>query len=193
VTRPNKNLFLAAALLVVLAACGPSNTGSAPDPGTSAAPPAPTVSEANAPTEVPADNPSSEPFQNYIGMIHPPLPEGLTERFGMLIQDVEDHSLTLVSDGASRMLWLNKLDHYDANGSAFWEVKDILDLSAVEAGLTLIPDGCFLNGALDSEIFVAGKDGTVRMAWRANTTLDQFEVIPTKGIECRSDKAMDLE
>jgi hypothetical protein len=62
----------------------------------------------------------------------------------------------------------------------------------MEAGLVLLPDGCFLNGTLDSEILVAGQDGTVRLAWRANTTLDRFEVIPTKGIECHSDKAMDL-
>lgn len=146
----------------------------------------------NNPTAVPAASADPERFNALIGTIHPPLPENLTLQFAMLIQDVEDHSLTFVSDGADKMLWLSKIDHYDPDGSAYWEVKDVLDLSNMEAGLVLIPDGCSLNGALDSEILVVGKDGTVRLAWRANTTLDRFEVIPTEGIECNSDKAIDL-
>jgi hypothetical protein len=63
----------------------------------------------------------------------------------------------------------------------------------LEAGLTLIPDACYLNGTPDSEILVAGRNGVIILAWRANTTLDKFEVIPTDGIECHSDKGIRLE
>ena len=194
VNQPIRNLLLAGTLLLLLTACGPLEAGSESivTPASNPEPlVVPNVVENN-PTAAPVASPDPERFSAYIGIIHPPLPESLTLVFGMLIQDFEDHSLTFVSDGADKMLWLSKLDHYDPDGSAYWEVKDILDLSNMEAGLVLLPDGCLLNGALDSEILVAGKDGTVRLAWRANTTLDRFEVISTEGIECQSDKAMDL-
>jgi hypothetical protein len=96
-------------------------------------------------------------------------------------------------EGADQMLWLGEITHYDSDGAAYWEVKDVLGLSDLEAGLVLIPDGCFLNGAPDNEIVTVGKDGTILLAWRANTALDMFEVIPTNGIECRSDKGWNLE
>ena len=70
---------------------------------------------------------------------------------------------------------------------------DILDLTNVESGVVLIPDGCRLNGELDNEIIVVGKDEKSLLAWRANTALNVFEVIPTQGIECQSDKGMTLE
>jgi hypothetical protein len=101
--------------------------------------------------------------------------------------------LFLLAEGENKMLWLSELTHQDSNGNAYWEVKDVLDLSDVEAGLTLIPDGCLLNGVPDSEILVAAKNGVGVWAWRANTTLNVFEAIPTSGIECHSDKGTILE
>ena len=193
-----RNLLLAGTLLLLLTACGPLEADTESDPTGTATPasnPEPTMVPSvveNQPTAIPAASADPERFSALIGTIHPPLPENLTLQFDMLIQDIEDHSLTFVVEGADKMLWLSRLDHYDPDGSAYWEVRDVLDLSNLEAGLVLLPDGCFLNGTLDSEILVAGQDGTVRLAWRANTTLDRFEVIPTKGIECHSDKAMDL-
>jgi hypothetical protein len=111
----------------------------------------------------------------------------------MIIQDSNVHGLSLVSDGANKMLWLSKLTHTDSSGVAYWEVKDVLGLSNLEAGLTLVPDGCLLNGMPESEIFAAGRNGVIVLAWRANTSLDKFEVIATDGIQCNSDKAMPLE
>lgn len=196
--RQLRNFLLAGTLLLLLAACGPLEAGPESDLTGMATPannPEPTMVPnivENHPTAVPAASADPERFSALIGTIHPPLPENLTLQFAMLIQDIEDHSLTFVVEGADKMLWLSRLDHYDPDGSAYWEVKDVLDLSNMEAGLVLLPDGCLLNGTPDSEILVAGQDGTVRLAWRANTTLDRFEVISTKGIECHSDKAMDL-
>jgi hypothetical protein len=111
----------------------------------------------------------------------------------MMIQDSDDHGLWLVSDDEGRMLWLGNLTHYDVDGNAYWVVMDILDLSNVESGAVLIPDGCRLNGEVDNEIIVAAKDEKSLLAWRANTALNVFEVIPTTGIECHSDKGMILE
>lgn len=201
-SKQTYGVLLVGVMILVLAACGQFENTSAPaNTPELAVPENPTNqpdtmvdpnSAENSPTALPAHGVDPEQFRRYIGSTYPPLPEGLSEGFSMLIQDEEDHALILVIDGADKMLWLNRMTHYDPDGTAYWEVKDVLDLSNLEADLILIPDGCFLHGVPDSEIIVAGKNGTTHLAWRANTTLDRFEVIPINGIECRSDKAMPL-
>jgi len=126
-------------------------------------------------------------------LVHPPTPVGLSMGFSMLIQDEDGYGLSMVSDGANKMLWLEKIAQYDANGSPIWVVKDVLGLSNLEAGLTLIPDACRLNGVPDWEILVAHRNGVIRYAWRANTTLGRFESVSPSGIACDSDKAVSLE
>jgi len=161
------------------------------------------VETASTPVSVPMDleptlavNPvkglAPEKYRSYLGMEYPPLPDGLMQEMGMLMQGAEDHSLSLVAGADGRMLWLSEMTHLDSDGNAYWVVRDILDLSDAEDGVDLVPDGCRLNGAPDGEIFVLGKDGTVLRAWRANTTLNVFESIATSGIECQSDKALEL-
>ena len=144
-------------------------------------------------TAAPSDESAAESFSQYIGLSYPPFPAGLSQDLSMLIQNSDDYGLSLVSAGANKMLWLSKITHYDTtSGNPFWEVKDVLGLSNVEAGLVLIPDGCSLNGVPDSEIIVAGRNGAIILAWRANTSLDKFEVIPTEGIQCNSDKGVNI-
>lgn len=152
----------------------------------------PAPSEA-ADINVPLASTVPEHLRKYVGLNYPPFPEGFTANYGLLILNAEDHSLWLTSDGRNDMLWLSKLTERNASGSGFWEVKHILDLSHVESGSSLIPDGCSLNGEPDSEILVIRTDGVIEQAWRANTTLDVFESVPVDGIECGSDKAWDLE
>lgn len=185
-----KNLLLAGTMILLFSACGKLET-----PPTPTEAPELIVTVTENPTRVPASTEGAAPekYSRYIGLSYPPLPAGLSESLAMLIQDANDYSLSLVVEGANKMLWLSKMTHIDSNGSAYWEVKDILDLSNVEAGLVLVPDGCFLNGQPNHEIFVAVKNGTILLAWRANTTLNVFEVIPTNGIECQSDKAISLD
>jgi hypothetical protein len=194
-----KNLMLVLIIALLLAACGGVETTSAPEPAVTEDPtsvPEPVVVSdpvEDIPTTAPSGGADSEQFSQYIGLVYPPSPENLTQVFSMLIQDKEGYSLMMVLEGGNKMLWLNKIDHYDENGSAFWEVQDVLALSNLEPGLTLLPDGCFLNGVPDSEIVVAGRNGVVILAWRVDMTLDKFEVIPTDGIQCNSDKAVSLE
>jgi len=193
-----KNLMLVLVIALLLAACGGVETASAPEvivteePASVPEPVAVSDPVEDIPTTVPSDGADSEQFSKYIGLNYPPSPEGLTEVFSMLIQDKEDYSLMMVLEGGNKMLWLSKITHYDTDGSAYWEVKDVLALSNLEAGLTLLPDGCFLNGVRDNEILVAGKNGTIRLAWRANTMFGKFEAIPADGITCNSDKAVNI-
>jgi len=199
-----KKLILVTITILVLAACGQFELTSAPAEApeiTVTEIPASTVEPVviseiieSTPTTVPSDESAPESFSQYIGLSYPPFPVSLSQDLSMLIQNSEDYSLSLVSDGTNKMLLLSKITHYDTtSGNPYWEVKDVLGLSNIEAGAVLIPDGCFLNGQPDSEIFVAGKNGKILLAWRANTTLNMFEVIPTGGIECQSDKAVSLE
>jgi hypothetical protein len=189
-----KYIILVLMIVLLLAACGGTGTPSAPEVAVTEEPstvvPEPVE---DIPTAVSSDESASEGFSKYIGLVYPPSPEGLVQVFSMLIENKQDHSLMMVLDGENKMLWLSRIDHYDESGSAYWEVKDVLVLSNLEAGLTLLPDGCSLNGQPDSEIFVAGRNGVVVLAWRADTTLGKFEVLPTDGIQCNSDKAMPLE
>jgi hypothetical protein len=189
-----RNFILVLMTVLLLATCGGGvETTSAPEAAVTEDPTSVPEPVEGVPTAVPSDGADSEQFGKYIGLVYPPSPAGLTQVFSMLIQDKDGYSLMMVLDGVNKMLWLSKASQYDANGSPIWEVKDVLGLSNLEAGLLLIPDGCFLNGQPDNEIFVAGKNGTTLLAWRANTTLDKFEVIPTDGVECHSDKGMRLE
>ena len=185
-----KNLMSVVITILLLAACGQLETAPAP---ADVAELIVTESPTSVSTVVVANESDPEIFSKYIGLNYPPLPAGLSDSFSMIIQDSDDHSLWLVLDGENKMLWLSKLTHRDSSGNAYLEVKDILDLSNVEVGLTLIPDGCLLNGVPESEIFVAGRNGVMVLAWRANTSLDRFEIIATDGIECHSDKGVNLE
>jgi hypothetical protein len=143
-------------------------------------------------TAVPVEGSAPESFSSYIGLSYPPFPADLSQDLSMLIQNKDGYGLSLVSDRAGKMLWLNKITQYDTDGNPSWEVKDVLGLSNLGAGLILIPDGCLLNGVPDSEILAAARNGVVILAWRANTSLDRFEVIATDGIRCNSDKAMNI-
>lgn len=185
-----KNTLLVTMVILLLSACG----GLEPAPASIDTPePVSTETAIDTPTTIPLDEPASDASNKYIGLVYPPSPDGLSKSFGMMIWDTDGYGLSLVSDGAGRMLWLEKIIRYDENGNAFWEVKDVLDLSNVETGLTLVPDGCSLNGASDGEIIAAGRNGVILLAWRANTALEKFEIIPVDGITCNSDKAINLD
>lgn len=179
-----KKLIWVVITILLLAACGRFET----------TPASVVISEPieDIPTIVPSDGLAPESFSPYIGMSYPPFPAGLSQDLSMLIQNSDGYGLWLVNDGANKMLWLSKITRYDANGNSFWEVKDVLALSDLEAGLTLHPDGCLLNGAPDSEIIVAGRNGVIVLAWRANTSLERFEVMATDSIQCNSDKAVNI-
>jgi len=188
-----KNLLLAASLMLLFSACAPVRTVSAP---VELLPEYVIVDSENAastPAVVSVDEAAAEDFSQFIGSKYPPLPAGLSEGFSMMIQDSDDHSLKMVSKDESRMLWLMKMIGQDANGEINWEVVDVLALPKLDSNALLIPDGCFLNGNPDSEILVAAKDGEILMAWRANTSLDKFEVISTSNIHCESDRTTSLD
>ena len=187
-----KNILLVIGVLILLvSACGPlgrkSTPVDAPEPIVEAS-----ETPASVPTEAVAEEPALPGVSSYIGMVYPPLPFGFLEGFHLLVQDSDGYELTLVSDGGRRMLWLGKESHTDAGGNWIWEVRDVLDFSQFEPGLTLLPDGCVLNGTPDHEVFVVGKNGEIVLAWRANTASEKFEAVPIDGVSCDSDKAVRL-
>jgi len=183
-----KTTLMFVLVMLVVSACGSLNSASVsvdtPEPVTTIE--VPTI----APTVVPVENTGPVMAERYVGLIYSSLPNSLLQGFSMIIQDSNEYGLSLVIDGANKMLWLEKVSSYDKNGQAIWEVKDVLDLSTFEAGLILIPDGCLVNGVHDSEVFVVSKNGVIVMAWRANTTTGQFEIAPIQGVSCDSDKSM---
>jgi hypothetical protein len=188
-----KITLLVGLVVMLLAACGGAETPSAPEVADIEIPTNPSNPVEDVPTTVPSNGADSEQFSKYIGLNYPPTPAGLTEVFSMLIQDKDDYSLMMVLEGGNKMLWLSKFTYYDTDGNAYWEVKDVLGLSNLGAGLTLLPDGCRLNGTPDHEIITVARNGVIVLAWRVNTSLDRFEVMAANGIQCNSDKAVKLE
>ena len=190
--KQTKNFILVLITALILSACGQLGTAPAsintPEPVIAI-----TESPAEIPTEFPSEDMAPERFDQYVGLIYPPLPDDLSPRFSMIIQGSDDNGLSLFSVGKYRMLWLSKLSHYDESSNPVWEVTDVLDLSNVETGALLIPDGCSLNGQIDNEILVVAKNGHAILAWRANTSEDRFEVLAADGIACDSDKAVRFE
>lgn len=189
-----KHGMLVVLTVLLLTACG--SFGTTPEPEsvienpTSRPEPILTVEPTEAMPTAASDAPTPE---QYIGLQYSPSPVGLSQDFSMLIQDADSFSLSLVNDGVSKMLWLSKITHYDANnGNPYWEVKDVLNLSDLQPGFILIPDGCRLNDVPDNEILVIGRNEVIVKAWRADTSLGKFESIAVDGIKCSSDKAMPL-
>lgn len=189
-----KHGMLVALTVFLLAACGPF--GATPEPEsviehpTSRPEPILTVEPTEAMPTAASDALTPE---QYIGLQYPPSPASLSQDFSMIIENSDVYSLSLVRDGASKILWLSKVSHYDTNnGNPYWEVKDVLSLSDLQPGFTLIPDGCRLNNVPDSEIFVIGRNEAIIKAWRADTSLGKFESMAVDGIKCSSDKAMPL-
>lgn len=184
-----KHGMLVVLTVFLLAACG--SFGTTPEPESVIE--NPTSSPEPILTVEPTETSDAMTPEQYIGLQYPPSPAGLSQDFSMLIQDADSFSLSLVNNGVSKMLWLSKITHYDANnGNPYWEVKDVLGLSDLQPGFTLIPDGCRLNDVPDSKIFVIGRNEAIVKAWRADTSLGKFESIAVDGIKCSSDKAMPL-
>jgi hypothetical protein len=173
-----KNILWVGIMILLVSACGPLQT--TPAAVDTAEPLVTPISAESMPTTAMANGSDAGKFSNYIGLSYPPLPADLTEGFSMMIQDSDDHGLWLVSDDEGRMLWLSKLTHHDLDGNAYWVVMDVLDLSNVESGAVLIPDGCRLNGEADNEIIVAAKDEKSLLTWRANTALNYLKSFPQR-------------
>jgi len=187
------NLLLVVIVTMLFSACAPMKNVAAPVESLPEYVIVDSDVSADVPVATPVEDATSEEFSQFIGSNYPPLPAVLSEGFSMMIQDSSDYGLTMVLKDGGRMLWLIKMIGQDGNGAANWEVVDVLALPKMDAGVLLIPDGCFLNGTPDSEVFVAAKDDMVIMAWRANTALDKFEVISTSDIHCESDKTTSLD
>jgi len=189
--------FLLAGTLLLLTACGRFDAMPVETPEDIVSIP---ENQANAPETMDASDPAENApmaseggYEQYIGMSYQSLPENLSLGFWMHIQDSEGYGLMLVNDGADKMLWLTKSTEPDSNGNSDSLVMDVLGLSNLGTGLTLIPDACFLNDAPDSEILVVHAEGVIQYAWRVDTALGKFQSIPINGIHCDSDKATNLD
>ena len=134
----------------------------------------------------------------YIGLRHgKALPPGLKWIGGSLVSAVRDekeYGMAEIHRGTTKMLWFERLTHRDDNGTAYWEVKDVMVLPRLPKKQVFLYAFCLLNDQHDSEIAaVADYDADaqyftrVHRAWRANRQTEKFEAIPTKGIKCEND------
>ena len=160
--------------------------------------PAPSVSD----TELVKSTPSiiDTPIKNsYIGIVYPPLPDGIEMGQSMSIHpsdSVQKWSVSTMIEDNVLMLWLEKMNGRNQEGKALWAVTDVLYLPALQENQVIVPTACLLNDVLDPEILVLAflddesairrylYNSNILLAWRADQTTGRFEEMPTTNIEC---------
>jgi hypothetical protein len=137
--------------------------------------------------------------KKYVGLNYPPLSQGLSEGFAVIIWDSDDYLFSLVEDEHQKMFWLSKMSHRDSAGKHQWIVKDTLTAPILGENEMFYANGCLLNGDYDFEIIAAGKwDNDVYVsrfvphnkifrAWRVDLEKEMFEEIDIAGIECSAE------
>lgn len=130
--------------------------------------------------------------EEYIGLRHPPLPAGLSDQAGYLINpDGEiEYAVAYIARKSGGMLWLERLTHRNPLGHPFFEVRAVLSLPPLSNQDSLIFGQCRLDGAIDPEIIaiVAETDAEIyreiRQAWRASREGERFEPLPVDRLAC---------
>lgn len=157
---------LGAVLTAAMLACGERSAGDA-RPGTRA----------------PAD---------YVGLRTPPLPEGLEQVGGALLELGVDtvFAISHVQRDTLEMLWLERELGQEGAESRF-QVEDVLRLPPIGPEGVLVYAVCRLNERPDPEIvaIVSADDEAeiltqVHAAWRADRQQRRFVELPVTGIDC---------
>lgn len=130
--------------------------------------------------------------EEYIGLHHPPLPFGLNDQAGYLINpDAKiEYTVSYIARVSGEMLWLERLTHRDPSGHPFFEVRAVLYLPLLSDHEFLVFGQCRVDEVADPEIIalVETRDEEVyteiRMAWRADRQGERFEAVPLEGVTC---------
>lgn len=148
-------------------------------------------------TEKPAPKIAITNIQDYIGLRYGQDSnlEGIVYEGGNLLEPLNgvEYGVSNVLKDSLNLLWLEKLTHRDAEGKAFWEIRDVLVLPEMSEYEGLLISVCQLNNYPDPEIIAIGiftEDENivkVRKAWRANRQLEKFEEIAADSVICVND------
>lgn len=136
--------------------------------------------------------PLPAPMEEFIGLRHPPLPEGLSDQAGYLInpEAQTEYAVAYIGRRSGEMLWLERLTHRNPLGHPFFEIRAVLPLPPLSAQESLIFGRCRLDGVVDPEIIaiVENTDGEVyrdiQQAWRAILQGERFEPLPLDRLTC---------
>jgi hypothetical protein len=133
----------------------------------------------------------------YTGLRYgPTVPKGIKYVGGSLISEIGDkreYGVAEVHKGRTKLLWFERIKHFDDEGKPYWELMDAIVVPPHPKGQVLVYSFCWMNNHPDKEIAAivdyqadAEYFTRVRKAWRANRQTEKFEVIPTKGIKCEN-------
>jgi hypothetical protein len=133
----------------------------------------------------------------YIGLHHPPLPLGLDDQAGYLIDpDAKiEYAVSYIARFSGKMLWLERLTHRDSSGRPFFEVRAVLALPPISDQEFLIFGQCRVDEVIDPEIIalVETSGGAlyteIRKAWRADRRAERFEALLLDGLTCIDESA----
>ncbi len=135
---------------------------------------------------------------NYIGFKHKgikygeTLSNGVKDLGGGLLSN-ENYGVSRFSKGKNYMLWLEKITGRDKQGVPDWEVKDVLNFDNMKKNqdfMFSLSSSCLQNGKPNMDLLVMtelssiNKTYKILRAWKANTRIERFEKVSTKGIKC---------
>lgn len=132
--------------------------------------------------------PSTTKAEDYplIGISYPPLPEGVNDRGGWLID--ESYSVNQVSIQGQKLLLLDRLTGRDSQGRASFQVIDVLKLPLMYKTEEITGgSSCSVNSQEDPSIVVIAKSSNTeffnkaRKAWRVKD--GKFNEISVQGLQ----------
>lgn len=123
-----------------------------------------------------------------IGVDHPPLPEGVDEIGGWIIED--PYAVKQVSHYGQELLLLSHLIGRDNQGNAFFEVVNVLPLPSIAETEEIAGGDCFVNGKEEPNFIAIIKleDDQpyltkARKAWRVEG--EKFNEVSVQGLRLK--------
>jgi hypothetical protein len=182
----------------------PTRTPGLPTPSATAAPTLTStpVHAACLPFSIDTALPAPDEPQNYIGLHFDALPTGLTSPDGSMVEGLDTYYVVnQVIRDSGEMLWLERNICHDENGHAYYEIRAVLNLPALQEREKLLIGTCLMkedfspesaaNPVFDPAIVAIGRfeyyyDPPVEIshAWRVITQTESFEALPPDSITC---------
>lgn len=143
---------------------------------------------------------SAPAAESYVGLRHPPQPDGVEDEAGWLLDPREDgeFAVAVMRDGEGRMLWLQRLVSRNAGGDPTFEVLGVERLPELRGGEELAMVGCRIGSRGDTStdlVAIVQSDsatetlGGARHAWRVDAAGRRFVPVSSDNVECLNEAA----
>jgi len=139
----------------------------------------------------PAANVARPGIQDLRGLRFPPLPAGLTEESGLLLDPHSDtsYSLSIMTSSMGKAIWLSRLTYRDSIGKPHWELRRSAQVPTLTEGASLATADCSLDGTPDLRVVALGRwlsDSfqDIQRAWVADPPSERIDTVDVRRVTC---------